>query len=106
MCMSDIEEGSTLEWLARHPLVSLTSFAIGVVSLALGIYFGVISLRSRELSYEVNPTRTIVVKSGQSSDLNVLYKGQPVSSDVTAIQVVIWNNGNESIRPENLLTPI
>jgi hypothetical protein len=106
MCMSENDSGSTLEWLARHPLISLTSFVIGVVSLVLGIYFGVISLRSRELSYQVNRTKTAIVKSGQSSDLHILYKGQNIASDVTGLQVVVWNHGKESIRSENILTPL
>jgi hypothetical protein len=70
-----------------------------------GSYFGFITLRSRELSYQVNPTKTAIVKSGQSSDLHVSYKGENVSTDVTALQVVVWNNGKESIRSENVLTP-
>src|ERR1035438_8050217 len=106
MCMSETKTGSTVEWLATHPLITLGSVVVGLVSLVLGIYFGVISLRSRELAYQVNPTKTAIVKSGQSSDLQVLYKGQGISSDVTGLQVVIWNDGKESIRPENLLTPI
>jgi len=99
-------ERPKLEWLDRNPIVGLAGFLIGVFSLAVSVYFGVVTLRSRELSYWVNPTKTSVVKSGQSSDLHVLYKGQNVSTDVTALQVAVWNNGRESIRAENILTPI
>jgi hypothetical protein len=95
-----------LEWFGRNPVIGLASLVIGVMSLGVTTYFGEVSHRSRELSYEVNPTRSIIVKSGQSSDLHVVYKGQTVLSDVTALQVVIWNNGKESIRSENVLTPI
>jgi len=59
-----------------------------------------------KLSYAVNPTKTSIVKSGQSSDLHVLYKGQEVSADVTELQIAVWNKGRESIRAENFLTPI
>jgi hypothetical protein len=96
-------KGRTLEWLMQNPL---TGYVLAVVSIAVSIYFGVVSIRSRELSYEISPTKTLIVKSGQSSDLHVLYKGQDVPTDVSALQVAIWNAGRESIRPENILTPI
>lgn len=99
-------KGGVLRWFANNPVVGLVSFVIAVISLALTIYFGVASFRSRELSFYVNPTKTTIVKSGQSSDLHVLYKGQSVSTDVTALQVAIWNAGKESIRPEHVLAPI
>jgi hypothetical protein len=38
--------------------------------------------------------------------LHVLYKGQSVSTDVTALQVEIWNAGKESIRSEHILSPV
>jgi hypothetical protein len=38
--------------------------------------------------------------------LHVLYKGQSVSTDVTALQLEIWNAGKESIRSEHILSPI
>jgi hypothetical protein len=38
--------------------------------------------------------------------LHVLYKGQSVSTDVTALQVEIWNAGKESVRSEHILSPI
>jgi hypothetical protein len=104
--MSENDSGSTLEWLSKHPLVALGGFVIGLVSLILGIYFGFISLRNRELAYHVNPTKTAIVRSGQSSDLQIIYKGQSVSSDVTGLLVVVWNDGRESIRSENVLTPL
>lgn len=96
--------GPTLEWLARHPMIGLVGFVIGVISLAVTSYFGVRSLRSRELLYGIYATKTTIVKSGQSSDLHVSYKGQDVSTDVTALQVAVWNHGNESIKPENFVT--
>jgi hypothetical protein len=97
-------QGRTLEWLARHPMIGLVGFIVGIVSLLATFYFGVSSQRSRKLLYGIYPTETPIVKSGQSSDLHVLYKGQDVSTDVTAIQVAVWNYGNESIKPDNFVT--
>jgi hypothetical protein len=96
----------TLEWFSKNPVFGLIGFLIGIVSLAATVYFGWASVKSRDLSLTVNPTRTTIVKAGQSSDLHVLYKGQSVAADVTGLQVGIWNAGRESIRPEHILSPI
>jgi hypothetical protein len=54
----------------------------------------------------VNPVKTIVVKGGEASTLRVLHGDQDIKGDVTAAQVAIWNDGTESIRPENVLSPV
>jgi len=38
--------------------------------------------------------------------LRVLHGDQDIKGDVTAAQVAIWNDGTESIRPENVLSPV
>lgn len=98
--------GGLLSWFAANPLVGLVSFLVGLISLGVTVYFGLESLRTRKLSLFVNTTKTTIVKSGQSSDLRVLYRGLPVTSDVTALQVAVWNAGKEPIRAEHFLTSI
>jgi hypothetical protein len=105
-CTGNRSGGVLLRWFAANPLVGLVSFLIGFVSLGATVYFGLQSLKSRDLSLYLNPTKTTIVKSGQASDLHVLYRGQPITADVTALQVAIWNAGKEPIRPEHFLTPI
>jgi len=97
-------QGRTLEWLARNPVIGLAGIVASVIAVPLTMFFGVQSVRNRELLYGIYETKTTIVKSGQSSDLHVLYKGQDVSTDVTALQVAVWNHGNESIKPENFVT--
>jgi hypothetical protein len=99
-------QGSVIRWFANNLFIGLVASIASIVSLPVAIYFGVGSGRYRELSMFVNPVRTIIVRSGRSSDLHVLYRGQPVSTDVTALQVVLWNAGNESIKPEHVLEPV
>ena len=38
--------------------------------------------------------------------MRVLHGDQDIKGDVTAAQVAIWNDGTESIRPENVLSPV
>jgi len=99
-------QNRTLEWFSKNPVFGVIGFLVGVVSLTATFYFGIATLRSRDLSLTVDPTRTTIVKAGQSSDLHVLYKGQSVATDVTGLQVAIWNAGRESIRSEHILSSI
>src|ERR1017187_4110943 len=97
---------SILVWFAAHPIVGFVGTLASVLGVVLAVAFYLAAIRTRELSLYVNPSRATIVKSGQSSDLHVLYRGKDVSTDVTALQVELWNAGKESIRPEHVLSPI
>jgi hypothetical protein len=99
-------KGKITRWFNHNPLVGPVTFLLGVLSFGATVYFGVAGFKTKELSLYVNPSKTTIVKSGQSSDLHVLYRGKDVSTDVTALQVELWNAGKESIRPEHVLSPI
>jgi hypothetical protein len=97
---------SILRFFATHPVVGLIGTVASVLGVVLAVVFYLAAIRTRELSLYVNPSKTTIVKSGQSSDLHILYKGNDVSADVTALQVELWNAGKESIRSEHVLSPI
>jgi hypothetical protein len=81
---------------------TVLGLAVGVI----GLLYAVLTHQTRELAVCINETRTTVVRSGQTTDLQVIDKGQTISTDITALQVTIWNSGEESIRPESVLEPI
>jgi len=62
--------------------------------------------KRRDLTVYANPAKSIIVRAGQSSDLHVDFKGQPVTTDVTAVQVAIWNDGDEPIHAREVLSPV
>lgn len=110
-----------LEGVSQHlPLVAFLDFTmrpwaqklawiVGIVGLLLGvwgIYLARESLANRQLSYYVVPSAAQIVKAGQSSGLSVAFNGQLVTTDISAIQVVVWNAGKLSVRPENVLKPL
>lgn len=97
---------SRLEEFFSNPTVGIVGSIASILSLGLAIYFYAVPNTSRELAYLVNPAKAIVVKSDQLSRLSVTLDGNPITTDVAAAQVAIWNNGNEPIRPENILQPI
>jgi hypothetical protein len=97
---------SLLEWFATHPVVGLIGTIASVLGVVLAVVLYLATIRARELSLYVNPPKTTIVKSGQGSDLHILYRGKDVSTDVTALQVELWNAGEESIHAEHVLSPI
>lgn len=102
---SQPEQGLS-QWISRHPKAEGFVFGIASSLVAAIIFYVLVESRSRDLSLTVNPSKTTIVRAGQSSDLHVLYKGQNVSADVTGLQIRIWNAGTESIHSEHVLSPI
>jgi len=85
-----------------NPWIGGIGTVVGIVSLFL--YFS--GKQSRHLEFNLNPAKAIVVKAGQASKLAVSYGGSPINSDITAAQIALWNQGNLSIKPDNILQPI
>ena len=79
---------------------------IGILGILLGCFFYLRSLSDPELVYYVDPAKLTVVRAGQSSKIIVKIDGDTVERDVTAAQIYIWNKGEDSIRKENLLSPL
>jgi len=87
------------------------NFAVGIIGTIVGIaglIFAIQTLESRELVYLVNPARAIVVKTGAATSLHVFYGQQELKSDVTAVQIELWNKGKKAIHPaaNEILRPI
>lgn len=87
----------------RNPVVGMIATLATILSIFLSIYLYVLGTKKRDLVYFVNPAQAVVVKTGQATQLHVLFDDRELKSDVTAAQVAIWNGGNESIRSENVL---
>jgi hypothetical protein len=86
------------------------AWVAGVLGLILSVYFYIQSEKKRDLAYYVNPAQAVVVQTGESSNLHVFFgnhePSHELTSDVTAAQIAIWNEGNESIRPDNVLKQV
>lgn len=72
----------------------------------ISIYLFVLAKENRDLCFFENPTKATVFKSGQAAGLQVLHQGTPIDTDVTIVQVAVWNHGRKSIRQENILKPV
>lgn len=92
----------------RAPLnpLSMISWVITAISLSLAFYFYNEAQTLPQLSYTVKPIRGVVVRSGSSSKMVVRYANEVVGTDITAAQIVFWNEGKRAIKKADILTPI
>ena len=89
-------------------------FDRGIVAIPLGAILGVIGTliltwyleEKPNLVYSINPVRTAIVKAGQFSEMTVLVNGQPVTNDLTGVQIAIWNAGKKPIHHSDILKRI
>ena len=102
----EVPPGKTglLDWFARNPRIGLAGTIASIVGIPLAIWLFLASEKVRELRFAVSPSQITIVKAGESSDLHVFYRQNELTSDVSAIQVELWNSGRESIRRENILS--
>ena len=89
-----------------NPWIGVAGTVASIFGLILAVYFYVEGKQSRHLMLNLNPSKAVVVKSGQASRLTVSYNGSPITSDITAAQIEMWNAGNTPIRKDNLLDPL
>ncbi len=114
--LSKLENGATVTKEAEPSKIKvgkpmLVLFGIfgslaSVVSVPLAIYFYTETKQVPLLTYYVHPSRAVVVRAGQASKLTIDYAGNEIKSDITAVQIAIWNQGKSPIKKGNILKPI
>lgn len=96
---------SSLLRFFSNPTVGVIGSIASIIGVLLAIFFFRESTRERKLTYFVNPVKSIIVQTGETSGLSVSFRGNEIKGDVTAAQIAFWNAGKEPIRPQNLLRP-
>jgi hypothetical protein len=92
--------------LFSNPRIAFAGSLAGILGIPLAIYFYVEGISRPDIVYYTNPVRTIVVQQGTASKLAVSYEGHPLTQDVTAVQIAIWNRGRQAVRKEAVLQPL
>lgn len=95
-----------LERFLSHPVAGAIAWILTVAAIPLSIYLYLRPPEHRDLCYLVNSEKTVIVREGQLSRLNVTLDGKAIGSDVSAAQVAFWNDGNKAIRSEHVLEPL
>jgi hypothetical protein len=106
--MNDVaKSNSRILRFFSNPWIGIASTIATFAGLVLAIYFYFAAISHPDIVYYLNPDRTPIVKQGSAaSRLAVQFDAHPLTSDVTAAQIAIWNRGNSAIRREAILSPI
>jgi len=103
---ADTSKQSITKRLSNHPIIVLSGYVIGIISCIFSIYIYFASRTFPELTYWTHPVRTIVMKAGQASRLKAIYDDKVVDTDISAVQITIWNKGKQAIKRSNILKPV
>ena len=88
--------------------VDYTLRFIAPISLALAIYYHYQSVQERAPTYYVSPARARIVDTTVPAlpQLQVLYSGKVLNTNVSATIVYFWNDGKLPIKAEDVLEPL
>ena len=95
--------------MSRDGWFGLIGVVVGVAGIAASLYFYLAGKRYRSPTFIDDPDRTLIVarETISRAPLQVLRSdGTPVSADVVSVRFYFWNDGNEPIRSEHILSPI
>jgi hypothetical protein len=69
------------------------AWIVALLSLALSVCVWIENKATRNITYSIGEPRAAIVASGQTSKLTVAFDGNPVTTDISAAQLAIWNSG-------------
>lgn len=103
---NELKKSLLWRWIT-HPAVGLIGTVASIISIPLAFWFYVKTVPSRELAVVEPPIRSVFLNRDAPATLEVRLNGAQVQrKDVFAVQLAIWNRGNQSIRPENVLETV
>jgi len=88
--------------------IAAASLAIGIIGIAMAMYFYRRTEKKRVPTFMVNPSRRSLVQPelAKFDKFSLLYDGTDVGkSGITAIQVYFWNSGSLEILSSQILKP-
>ncbi|OGU30238.1 MAG: hypothetical protein A2057_03580 [Ignavibacteria bacterium GWA2_35_9] len=101
-----VEKSNVEKTVQANSKSGLVGIIIGIIGIIVSIIVVLYSTKEKELYYSISKTKTQIVKAGQSSNLQVRYDTLIVHSDITAVHLMLWNNGKQSIFPTDVLERI
>lgn len=84
--------------------VSISSAVISIVALPLSIYFFLASRSAPELTYAINPGRSVIASTSDSLPLTVQYRGEAIRGSVVVARIALWNAGTAPVHREDILS--
>jgi hypothetical protein len=83
--------------------VKATSFIVGIVGVAFGVWSHFASIKEPAITYTVNPIRTTLAQAGDTTGLSVQFNGERLTRAVTSVTIGIWNGGRAPVKASNVL---
>jgi hypothetical protein len=99
---------STIPPMTPDRWIAAASLAIGIIGIAMAVYFYRRTEKKRVPTFMVNPRRRNLVQPelAKFDKFSLLYDGTEVGkSGITAIQVYFWNSGSLEILSSQVLKP-
>jgi uncharacterized membrane protein SirB2 len=100
---------STESMFQRSKDIIITSMISIAITIVFGYYFLYIGNRERKPTFYLDPTRTTILdkKNAANAPLQLLKaNGDTIKSDVTSVYFYFFNQGNETIKQENVYAPL
>lgn len=96
--------GSRVLGFFSNPWIGIVGGLSGIIGLPLAVYFFFAQIQQPGVRYYIRPVRSVLAQAGSSSDVTILYKGQPTGESVTAALVALWNAGKKPVLQGDVLS--
>jgi hypothetical protein len=93
----------------RSKDIVISSIISIIITLVFGYYFLYVGIRERKPTFYVDPTRTTILDKANAASAPLLLlksNGDTISSDVTSVYFYFFNQGEETIKQENIYAPL
>ena len=89
-----------------NPWISLITTVCTIIGIPLAVLLYLDAKKERDLYFYVYPLRTTVLQSRYAAGLRVLHNNEEIKTDVTGVQIAVWNNGKEPIFKQDMLEQV
>jgi len=89
--------------------IVISSIISIVITIVFGYYFLYVGIRERKPTFYVDPTRTTILDKENAANAPLMLlksNGDTITSDVTSIYFYFFNQGEETIKQENIYSPL
>src|SRR5688572_4024729 len=93
----------------RYRDIIISSVISIVITIIFGYYFLYVGIRERRPTFYVDPTRTTILDKANAANAPLMLlkaNGDTISSDVTSVFFYFFNQGQETIKKENIYSPL
>lgn len=93
----------------RYKDIIISSVISIVITIIFGYYFLYVGIRERRPTFYVDPTRTTILDKENAANAPLMLlksNGDTITSNVTSVFFYFFNQGEETIKQENIYSPL